>query len=226
MRLSSAALGITLGLLPIAGCPQAWMNKSVTADAACTLVRNSFGPEGIASIKVETVASGLVVPWAMAFLPGGELLVTERPGRIRVIREGAVLPPVAKVSVVSKHEGEGGLLGLALHPSFSENRLFYVYLTAETDKEPVNRIEQWRLAEDNRSASREKVILDRIPSAEFHNGGRLQFGPDGMLYASTGDAGDPELSQDVTSLAGKILRLSPDGAPAPDNPFPGNPTFV
>lgn len=226
MRLSSAALGFVLALLPIVGCPPASMVKSTTVNTPCTLVRSGFGPEGTASVKVETVASGLVVPWAMAFLPSGELLVTERPGRIRLIRHGVALPPVATLAVVSNDENEGGLLGLALHPDFAQNRLFYVYLTAESADGPFNRIERWRLAEDNLSATRDKTILDRIPSAQFHNGGRLHFGPDGMLYASTGDARDPELSQDVTSLAGKILRLTPEGAPPPDNPFPGNPTFV
>jgi glucose/arabinose dehydrogenase len=188
------------------------------------MVPSGFGPEGIASVKAETVASGLVVPWAIAFLPNGEMLVTERPGRIRLVRGRKVLPPVATVPVLAKEEG--GLLGLTLHPDFKQNRLFYIYFTAGTEDKPFNRIERWQLSSDYRSAAREKVIVDRIPAAEYHNGGRLQFGPDGMLYASTGDARNPALSQDVSSLAGKILRLTPDGAVPPDNPFPGEPAYL
>lgn len=191
----------------------------------CTLVERGVGPEGRVEVRVEEVATGLEVPWGLAFLPGGDLLVTERPGRLRLVAGGRLEPePVATVE--AEASGEGGLLGLALHPGFAENRLFFLYLTVERRGRSENRIERWRLAEDARSASRDGVLFAGIPAARFHNGGRLRIGPDGMLYAGTGDAGDPELSRDPQSPAGKLLRLSLDGEVPPDNPIPGSAAFL
>jgi glucose/arabinose dehydrogenase len=192
---------------------------------ACQLVERGSGPAGTVPIRVEVVASGLEVPWAMAFLPDGTLLVTERPGRLRRVVQRQLAPePVAQVAVDAA--GEGGLLGLALHPRFAENRLFFLYFTARKAGSAVNRVERWRLAADGRSAARERLILDDIPAARFHDGGRLRIGPDGMLYIGTGDAGEPARSQDPRSLAGKLLRLTPDGEVPSDNPSPGSPVWL
>jgi glucose/arabinose dehydrogenase len=180
-------------------------------DGACVLVRDGYGPEGRVPIQAETVVSGLEVPWAIGFLPNGDMLVTERPGRIRLIHEGKLLPdPVATVGVSQR--AESGLLGLAVDPDFKSNRAIYIYLTAEGRGGPVNRVERWTLDAAQRRATRDTVVLDGIPAAQYHDGGRLRFGPDGSLYIGTGDAREPELAQDPRSLAGKILRLSRGGA--------------
>lgn len=191
----------------------------------CQLVESGFGPAGQVRVRAETVATGLEVPWGMLFLPEGDLLVTERPGRLRLVQNGQLLPtPVATLDVTDS--GEGGLLGIAAHPDFQQNRWFYLYYTADKNGRPVNRVERWQLARDRLSATPDRIILDNIPVALFHNGGRLRFGPDGLLYIGTGDARDPQISQDRSSLAGKILRLTPEGQIPEDNPFPGNPVFL
>jgi glucose/arabinose dehydrogenase len=158
----------------------------------------------------------------VTFAPDGRLLLTERPGRVRLVVNGqlrtrpALTLPVAAV-------GEGGLLGLALHPDFSRTGWVYLYYTYQTDQ-LWNRVVRYRLADDQ--LVEPQVILDRIPGASIHDGGRIAFGPDGKLYVTTGDARDPEAAQDLASLAGKILRLEPDGSLPPDNPFPGSPVWT
>ncbi|APR75386.1 Hypothetical protein A7982_00732 [Minicystis rosea] len=205
----------------LAGCS----STEVGVDPDCTLVTDGFGPTGSAEIKVDVVAEGLEVPWGIGFLPEGDLLVSERPGRVRIVTAaGELRPPVATPEISSS--GEGGLLGLALHPAFADNGFFYVYVTASVDGEDVNRVERYVLSADRMSATFDEIIIDGIPAAEFHDGGRLRFGPDGMLYIGTGDGRDPDRSQDRETLSGKILRLTPDGAVPSDNPWPGNPAFV
>jgi glucose/arabinose dehydrogenase len=192
---------------------------------ACTLVPQGAGPQGQVDVRVEEVATGLEVPWGIAFLPNNDMLVTERPGRVRLVRNGQLQPaPVATINVTDS--GEGGLLGIAAHPNFAQNRLFYVYYTADRNGTPINRVERWQLSQDGTSATADRMIIDDIPVALYHNGGRIRFGPDGMLYIGTGDARDPDISQDNNSLAGKILRVTPDGEVPQDNPFPDNPVYI
>ncbi len=194
-------------------------------DTNCTLVEVAFGPAGAAEIRVDVVAQGLDVPWSVAFLPEGDLLITERPGRVRVVTTaGEIKAPVLTLAAASS--AEGGLLGLALHPAFADNGLFYVYLTANVGGEAENRVERYTLSSDRATATFDRVILDGIAAAEFHDGGRLRFGPDGMLYIGTGDGREPDRSQDRESLNGKVLRLTPDGDVPSDNPWPGNPAFI
>lgn len=221
--LASGLLFLTLsGLL---ACNGSVSETQPEVDEACTLVDEGFGTEGAVEVQVEEVVSGLEVPWGVAFLPNGDLLVTERPGRLRLVEDGELrTSPVANVPATAT--GEGGLLGIALHPDFEENRLFYLYYTTSKNGAAINRVERWRLSEDNRRASSDQVILDDIPAAGFHNGGRLRFGPDDMLYIGTGDAGMPNSAQDTSSLAGKLLRLTPDGEVPEDNPFPDNLAFL
>jgi glucose/arabinose dehydrogenase len=153
------------------------------------------------------------------------MLVTERPGRVRLVRDFSLVgDPVATLSVVDT--AEGGLLGIALHPSFAENGFFYVYLTAKTTSGSDNRVERWKLDATHAHASRDRVIVQGIPSAQYHDGGRIHFGPDGMLYVGTGDARHPDASQDPESPSGKLLRLTPDGAVPKDNPWPGKAAFL
>lgn len=161
----------------------------------------------------ESVATNLDIPWEIAFMPDGSLLVTERPGRLVKISQNKTVIPIQGVH----HVGEGGLLGLALHPNFSQNNWLYLYLTTRTDGNLFNRVERYRL--DNTTLTDRTVILDNIPGSQFHDGGRLAFGPDGLLYITTGDAGREDLAQDTASLAGKILRIRDDGSIPADNPF-------
>lgn len=191
----------------------------------CTFVESGHGPAGEVPVRAERVVSGLEVPWALAFLPGGDVLVTERPGRVRLVSGGRLVDrPVLEVAAVARQEG--GLLGIALDPRFAENRRFYLYFTARRDGSEENRVVRYVLADDHRSAREERVILGGIPAARFHDGGRIRFGPDGLLYVGTGDATEPSRAQDPRSPAGKILRVKTDGEPAPDNPVPGSAAFV
>ncbi|MES0832483.1 PQQ-dependent sugar dehydrogenase [Nocardiopsis tropica] len=168
----------------------------------------------------EDVATGLEVPWGVAFLPDGSALVAQRDSAevVRVADDGTVTG-AGTVPGVSP-SGEGGLLGLAVDPGFPEEPYVYAYYTTDSD----NRIGRMEYDPDGGGLGEPETVLDGIPSASTHNGGRIEFGPDGLLYAGTGDAGDPRNSQDTGSLGGKVLRLTPDGEPAPDNPF-GNHTY-
>ena len=163
----------------------------------------------------QVIIENLTIPWELAFLPEGGMLVTERPGTLLYIApDGSTeLIPIEQ----TEHVGEGGLLGMALHPDFEENRYLYLYLTARAEGSLINRVE--RHSFENGELTLDTVILDNIPGASNHDGGRIAFGPDGMLYICTGDAAVPALSQDLDSLAGKILRLADDGSVPPDNPF-------
>ena len=156
-------------------------------------------------LKVETVATGLEIPWEIAFLPDGRALVTERPGRIRLLDADGKLraEPVAEVDV--SEQGEGGLLGLALDPQFAANHLVYLYFTTPT----AMKLERWRFEDD--TLTREGDLIDgTIQAGTVHDSGRIAFGPDDDLYIATGEAGQPELAQDPNSLNGKYLRLTPD----------------
>jgi glucose/arabinose dehydrogenase len=166
----------------------------------------------------DTVVTGLVSPWGLAFLPDGSALVTERDtGRVLRVQPGSATQ-AGSISGVS-FDGEGGLLGVAVSPSFADDRLVYLYATTPRG----NQVLRARLDGDLLTAP--EVLLDDIPSAFVHNGGRLAFGPDGMLYVTTGDARDAGLSQQPDSLAGKILRLTPDGEVPADNPDPSSPVW-
>ncbi len=159
------------------------------------------------------LARNLSVPWGVAFLPDGDALVGERPnGRVHRVRKSGGRSLVGSLSAV-QDRGEGGLLGIAVAPTFADDRWVYFYFTSADD----NRIVRKRFR--NGSLGRTEVVLDGIPAASNHNGGRLAFGPDGMLYASTGDASNTSLAQDKSSLGGKILRMTPSGGVPDDNPF-------
>ena len=178
----------------------------------------SSAPPGTAEqgrVKVaSTLTKDLDSPWGLAALPDGDLLVSSRDERTitRVDTATGRRTPLGEVPGVVP-EGEGGLLGLAARDGH-----VYAYLTAERD----NRIVRMRLG-DRLGAP--EVILSGIPKGFVHNGGRIAFGPDGMLYAGTGETGRTGLAQDRTSLGGKILRMTPEGRPAPGNPFPGSPVY-
>ena len=151
--------------------------------------------------QLETVATGLEAPWEIAFLPDRRALITERPGRVRLLEsDGTLRPePVAEVDVSAV--GESGLLGLAVDPEFRANRLVYLYRTTDSGNEVA------RYVLEGDALTEEATIVDGIEAGVIHDGGRIHFGPDGLLYISTGETGDGALAQDPDSLNGKILRL-------------------
>ena len=160
-----------------------------------------------------TIATGLHVPWGIAFLPNGSALVSERTtGRIMRITPSGRKSVEMRVPRVATNAGEGGLLGLALSPTYARDRLVYAYLTTARD----NRIVRFKLG--GRTAS----ILTGLARGGIHNGGRIAFGPDGKLYAGVGETGDRGLAQIRRSQNGKILRMNPNGSVPPDNPFRGS----
>jgi glucose/arabinose dehydrogenase len=171
-------------------------------------------------VRAEVVAEGLEVPWELVFPPDGRILVTERPGRVRVIRNGALQQapwatlPVASVS-------ESGLMGMALHPQFATNGHLYVcYTYRDSGGRLANRVA--RLTDVEGRGVNHQVVLDGIPGAPIHDGCRLGFGPDGKLYVAMGDAAAAGQAQNLGSLSGKVLRLEADGSAPIDNPFPGS----
>ncbi|MER7487460.1 PQQ-dependent sugar dehydrogenase [Streptomyces sp. NPDC126497] len=181
-------------------------------------------PPAKGSVKVvRTVTTGLDSPWGLAPLADGDLLVSSRDEATitRVDGRTGKKTELGEVPGVSP-SGEGGLLGIALSPEYASDRMVYAYFTSASDNRIV------RMIYDERKPAGEQLgapdtVFRGIPKGVIHNGGRIAFGPDGMLYAGTGESGDTGLSQDKGSLGGKILRLTPEGEPAPGNPFPGSP---
>ncbi len=176
-------------------------------------------------IQVKDFVTNLNIPWEMTFAPDGRIFVTERQGKILVIKDGK-LQNEPWISLDVAAVGEGGLLGMALDPKFTENHYLYVaetYLVSATKFQ--NRL--FRLREDTTTGKGvvDKVILDNAAGNVFHDGGRVKFGPDDKLYWTVGETGNPELAQDLSSLNGKILRINPDGTIPEDNPFPGSPVY-
>lgn len=180
-------------------------------------------PPAKGSVRVvRTVAVNLRTPWGLAPLPEGGLLVSSRNDGTIVRVDGTtgkktVLGKVPGVAAM----GEGGLLGIALSPGYASDHMVYAYLTTDSDNRIV------RMLYDPQKPAGEQLgapdtVFRGIPKGMIHNGGRIAFGPDGMLYAGTGESGDRGLAQDLTSLGGKILRMTPDGEPAPGNPFGGS----
>ena len=170
--------------------------------------------------RVDTALTSLQIPWAMQFAPDGRLFLTERSGRVRIADLTASTSAVALTVSDIFAEGEAGGLGIVLDPGFAQNRFVYLYYTARlASGGGVNRIARYR--EVNGTLVERVIIVDNIPAAQIHDGGRLRFGPDGLLYASAGDAANTSLPQDLASVAGKILRVNTDGTSPRDNPFGG-----
>jgi len=179
-----------------------------------------FGTE-FHDVEVSVVTDGLSHPWGLAFLPGGDILITERGGTLRVVRDGKVLrDPVAGLPPIDQH-GQGGLLDVTLHPDFAENRLVYLSYAGRGDDGYSTEVLRGRLEGD--ALTNVEVIFRAAPRTDGkrHFGSRLLFGRDGKLYVSLGDRGDRPSAQDLSSHNGSLLRLNPDGSVPADNPFVG-----
>jgi aldose sugar dehydrogenase len=205
-------------ILRIAGC-LVLLLVSLAAAPAQEHFRTADGIRLIA----EPVVTGLHVPWSLAF-SGNDLYFTERPGRISVLRRlrGS---PVLLATLENVHaSGEGGLMGLALDPSFASSHHLYVSYTYEDGGTVFNKVV--RLTLQGNRLTGERTVVDRLPGGGVHNGCRLAFGPDGKLYITTGDAAHRGNAQDTSSLGGKILRVNADGSVPADNPFKGSPIWT
>ena len=173
---------------------------------------------GDVRFRVETVASGLEVPWGFAWLPNGDMLFTERRGRVRIIAGGKLQAEPVFVVPDVEPSGESGLMDITLHPNFASNN--FVYLAYAYNKDGKrDRVVRYKYA--GGTLTEPKTIIEDIPAAQFHAGMRCRFGPDGKLYISDGDSTKWDLAQQMDSLAGKILRLNDDGTVPQDNPFVG-----
>ncbi|MEU6637125.1 PQQ-dependent sugar dehydrogenase [Streptomyces rochei] len=221
---AAAALLLTAGCSSDGGQPSGADGSPSPSSTAAQSPSGSAAeqtPPAKGSVKVvRTVATGLKSPWGLAPLPGGGLLVSSRDEATitRVDEKTGEKTELGEVPGVAA-SGEGGLLGLALSPDYASDHMVYAYFTSASD----NRIVRMRYDEKKPSGEQlgePDTVFRGIPKGVIHNGGRIAFGPDGMLYAGTGESGDTGLSQDKESLGGKILRMTADGEPAPGNPFP------
>ena len=172
-------------------------------------------PNAFAEINVETVLDNLKNPWELKFGPDGTIFFTERDGKLWVIDNESTLHLVAEFP--ASNTAEGGLLGLELDPDYENNHFLYLYQTYLDITTHQNKVVRYTI--NNNQLTDELVLIDKIPGALWHDGGRIKFGPDEMLYITTGDATNANLSQDIASLAGKILRINSDGTVPSDNPF-------
>ena len=169
---------------------------------------------GPVEVEIGVIATSLEVPWGIAFLPDGDTLFTERDSGRLLRMDGSGDIEVVQ-TLPTRGYGEGGSLGLAVSPDYEHDGYVYAYYTTQQD----NRVVRFRLGEEP------EPILTGIPFNSYHDGGRISFGPDRMLYVATGDAGESSNSQDLNSLSGKILRITPDGGIPEDNPFPNSPVY-
>ncbi|MEV4742465.1 PQQ-dependent sugar dehydrogenase [Streptomyces sp. NPDC049555] len=205
-------------LLALAGCSGGSSPGRTGGPAASDSRAASAAPAKGSAEVVRTVATKLNSPWGLAALPGGDLLAGSRDtGRVvRISAKDGGQTPIGTVPGVAA-KGEGGLLGLAVSPHWSDDHTLYAYFTTDSDNRIARMQVDERRPEGQRLGAPDTLVRD-IPKGEIHNGGRIAFGPDGMLYAGTGESGRGGLAQNLESLGGKILRMTPDGRPAPGNP--------
>jgi glucose/arabinose dehydrogenase len=215
--LRTAAVASALAVL-LAGCSSD-DEAEPKPRGVTTPADDSTAGSGQPDLAPRLVAQGLAVPWGITFLPDGSALIAQRDKATVLL-----LTTAGKIRDVGDVEGvtptsEGGLLGLAVSPSYANDRTVYAYITTGEDNRVV------AMPFDGEQLGAATPILTGIPRGEIHDGGRIAFGPDRKLYVTTGETGDSTLAQDKSSLGGKILRLNPDGSTPRDNPFPGSPVW-
>lgn len=180
--------------------------------------------EAAVPYRVETVAENLYVPWSIVFTSETRILVTERSGAVREIRNGSLnAKPLLTISGISE-QSEEGLMGMTLHPDYETNKTVYLAYAYGKDDGLAVRVASYQ--DEGSELTSPKTIIDDLPAAQNHAGTRLRFGPDGKLYITTGDATDRQIAQQMESLGGKILRLNADGSIPSDNPFPNSPVYT
>jgi glucose/arabinose dehydrogenase len=196
--------------------------RPLTCVVVCCVL-SAFRSPAEGQTDVQVVAERLETPWAIAFAPDRRIFITERPGRIRIVKDGQLQKePWLQIEVYEA--GEAGLMGLALDPEFERNRFVYIaHSYRNSAGQTKNRLV--RLREVSGKATIDKVLSDDARGARNHNGARVKFGPDGKLYWTMGDAQDAGLAQKLSSLNGKVLRINPDGTLPPDNPFKDSPVY-
>lgn len=177
------------------------------------------------SIRVVPFAAGLTIPWSLAFLPNGDILVTEKAGRLRIVRDGKLDPaPIDGVPPVWT-TGQGGLFEVALHPKYSENQIIYLSYAKPGERGAATALARGRFAAGTLRELKEIFVADNWGTGRPHFGGKIAFASDGMLYLSTGERGERDKAQDTSLHHGVILRLRDDGTIPPDNPFAGRAGF-
>jgi glucose/arabinose dehydrogenase len=171
--------------------------------------------------RVVPVVKGLVNPWSLTFLPNGDMLVTEKPGRLRVVRKGTLEPEAVSAVPEVWATGQGGLLEVLPHPRFSENQLLYLTYSKACEKGATTALHRARFDGKALIEGRDIFVADNCNTGNPHFGSKLAFARDGLLYMTVGERGDRHRSQNLASHGGKILRLRDDGTVPPDNPFVG-----
>ncbi|TQV83504.1 PQQ-dependent sugar dehydrogenase [Denitrobaculum tricleocarpae] len=171
--------------------------------------------------RIVTLADNLEHPWGLAFLPDGTMLVTERPGRLNIVREGEAPKPVSGVPEVVE-SGQGGMLDVVLHPDFESNQLIYLSYSGAGEGGAGTEVVRGRLEGDALTDVEQIFAVEAKSGGGRHFGSRLMFGADGMLYITSGDRGDPDRAQDLKDHAGKVIRVTADGEVPDDNPFKDN----
>src|SRR5919106_4330430 len=211
------ALAATAAVTVLAGCSSTPTEQATPAASTVTPQRPGAPLPGAGLVPGDEreLVSGLDMPWGLGFLPDGSALVSGRDSGLihHIPAAGGEATLVGEVPGVER-SAEGGLLGIAVSPDFAEDRTVYAYVSSS----PTNRVVALRIADDLRSLSQERIVLDGIEAADRHHGGRRRFGPDGNLWIGTGGAFEPGNAADADSLSGKILRVRPDGAIPEDNP--------
>jgi glucose/arabinose dehydrogenase len=195
-------------------------------DDAMTDDEEEFEDPGWVDYEFEVLATNLDIPWELVFLPNGDAFITERPGTVRLYQDGELVdePILEFDDVVHERGAEGGLLGMTLHPEFEDTNWIYFYYTYDGEDSWQNRVVRYEV--NGTDFSNREIIIDDLPGAFTHNGGRIKFGPDDKLYITLGDAQRQEDSQDIDVLVSKILRINDDGSIPDDNPFEDSPVYA
>jgi glucose/arabinose dehydrogenase len=208
---------LSIGILLLAACALSRPEAEIVSQPDEEIDVNQI------SYEIEEYAAGLEVPWGMAFTSPTRVLVTERPGRLRVIENEVLSPEPLHVFEEVSSTGEEGLMSVELDLDYENNK--WIYFSMAYQKNQEMKVKVVRFEDDGDSLTEETIIIDNLPAARFHAGSRLAFGPDGKLYITVGDALNRKDAQDLNSLAGKLLRINKDGSIPDDNPFEGSPIW-